>query len=315
MRTRPNIFGLEFLKKLQTAVEAFVILLLLWPEFIWAAACCGGGFASPTLISTDDKSILTTSLSYQQIVVNNIDTQGFWRKWPSVAQSSQIMRIEGGRIVADRWQVGVSTMMIQRTRNDQQFSGLGDIAGSLGYEFLPDWDYNPYRPKGLAFMQVTLPTGKSRAESEDGGLDSRGNGFWAFGLGSLLTKSWGRWDAFTLFEMHQSFSKSVSTSQFQGVIRPGRGGQVNVGGGYSWNSLRLGSSVAWIYEDPLVLTGSITSPGAIERYATLNFIVSYLFTDEWATSLSYSDQTVVGNPFNTSLSRGLSLQIQRRWAR
>lgn len=68
-------------------------------------------------------------------------------------------------------------------------------------------------------MQLTLPTGKSRADSEVGGLDSRGNGFWALGLGTLLTTTWAKFDSFASFEMHRFFGKEVSTSQFSGKLQ------------------------------------------------------------------------------------------------
>ncbi len=206
--------------------------------------------------------------------------------------------------------------MVQRTRMDSNYSGLGDVASMIGYEYLPDWDYNPYRPKGIGFLQITLPTGKSRADSEVGGLDSRGNGFWALGLGTLLTKTLGKWDVFSSLEVHRSFDKAVSNSQISGTLKPGLGGSLGVGGGFNFKDYRVGSSVTWNYEDPIDIdTSQSRISGATERYATAVLSASYLASDEWAGTLSYSDQTLFGSPVNTSLGRGLALQVQRRWGR
>lgn len=287
---------------------------ILAPQFSWAAACCGGGFAAPSIIVGDDKAQITTSYSFTEVAIDNVDSRGIWRKWDE-HQQVQTFRLEGAHIVSDRWQTGFTLPIVQRSRMNQNYSGLGDVSASLGYEYLPDWDYNPIRPKGIGYLQFTLPTGKSRAESEVGGLDSRGNGFWAVGLGTLLTKAIGRYDVFSSLEVHRSFAKGVSNSQIQGTLEPGFGGNFGIGGGYNLSSLRFGGSVTWTYEDPIDIRGNTSSNGLPERYATAVVSTSYLASDEWAGTLIYSDQTIFGTPVNTSLGKTVALTIQRRWGR
>ncbi len=295
-------------------LSSFLVSLLI-SENVFAAACCGGGFAAPSVIAGDDKALLTTSYAMTEVAVDNVDSQGIWRKWDE-HQKVQTFRIEGAHIFADRWQAGLAIPVIQRTHMDSNYSGLGDIASMIGYEYLPDWDYNPYRPKGIGFLQITLPTGKSRADSEVGGLDSRGNGFWALGLGTLLTKALGKWDVFSSLEVHRSFDKVVSNSQISGTLKPGLGGNLGVGGGFNSKDYRLGSSITLTYEDPIdIESNQSKTSGAAERYATAVLSASYLANDEWAGTLSYSDQTLFGSPVNTSLGRGIALQVQRRWGR
>lgn len=280
----------------------------------WAAACCGGGFAIPAIIAGDDKALLTTSYSYSEVVIDNVDSSGIWRKWDP-HQQVQTFRVEGAHLISDRWQAGGILPVIQRSRLGQSHSGLGDVSGSLAYEYLPDWDYNPYRPKGIGYLQATLPTGKSRAESEVGGLDSRGNGFAALGVGTLLTKIFGRWDAFTSFEVHRSFDKQVSNSQLSATLKPGFGGNFGLGGGYNTAAWRIGSSITWSYEDPVKIQGSSSLTWPLERYATAVVAVTYLANDAWAGTLSYADQTLFGSPVNTSLGRTIAFQLQRKWGR
>lgn len=281
-----------------------------------AAACCGGGFAAPSVIVGDDKAQITTSYSVVDVVVDNVDTQGVWRKWDS-HQQVQTFKVEGAHIFWDLYQAGFSIPIIQRSRESLSYSGLGDISTSLGYEYLPDWDYNPWRPKGIGFMQLTLPTGKSKADSEVGGLDSRGNGFWALGLGTLLTKTWTKFDSFASFEIHRSLGKQVSNSKFSVKLDPGYGGNMGFGFGYNAKDYRFGSSITWTYEDAVkTFSNSGTShDGSIERYTTGTLNASYMASDEWSGTISYSDQTLFGSPINTSLGKGVALQIQRRWGR
>lgn len=280
----------------------------------WAAACCGGGSTAPSIISSDDKAQLSTSYSYSEVVIDNVDTNGIWRSWDT-HQQIETFRIEAAHLISDLWQAGIAVPIIQRTRLDQKYSGLGDVTGTLGYEYLPDWDYNSYRPKGIGILQITLPTGKAKAESENGGLDSRGNGFLAISLGTLLTKSIRAWDLFSNFEIHRSFEKKVSSNQISGTLKPGYGGNFGLGIGYNTAQWRWGGSMTWMYEDPIKTQGVINNNGSIERYATGALSVSYLASSDWAGSMIYSDQTLFGSPVNTSLGKTLSLQLQKKWAR
>lgn len=294
---------------------AFIFsIILLSTGKVMAAACCGGGFASPSLISGDDRAQLTGSYNFTEIAVDNVDAKGIWRKWDS-HQKVQTLRLEGAHIFKDSWQAGFVLPIMQRTQLEQNSSGLGDVAGSVGYEYLPDWDYNPWRPKGIGFLQAVLPTGKARAESEVGGMDSRGNGFWAVGVGTLLTKSIQVFDLFSSIEIHRSFEKSIRTNQFDGTLVPGWGGNFSLGGGYNLKSWRLGGSLAWNYEDAVKWKENANNESSIERYATATASLSYMANDEWAGTFSYLDQTLIGSPVNTSLGRGVTLQMQRRWGR
>ena len=294
----------------------YVIGLSFFSLQAHAAACCGGGFAAPSLIAGDDKAQVSTSLSNTEVIIDNVDSQGVWTKWDT-HQTVRTFKIDGAHIISDLWQIGLSVPVIQRSHLEQSYSGLGDINTSLGYEYLPDWDYNPYRPKGLGYLQITLPTGKSKAESEVGGLDSRGQGFWAIGAGTLLTKTWSAWDAFVSADIHTSFSKKIKTSSLEAELKPGFGANWGGGFGYNQKDFRYGASLTWNYEDPVIATnqGQIIYAGAVERYATATMSLSYLANDEWSGSISYSDQTLFGDPVNTSLGRGAAVQIQRRWGR
>lgn len=296
-----------------------LLTLLFWSSFLChspqalAAACCGGGFAAPALIAGDDSAQITSSIGYTDVAVDNVDSQGLWRAREE-HQKVQTLRLEAATLIADRWQMGVAIPLIQRTYSGENSSGVGDVATTLGYEYLPDWDYNPYRPKGLGYAQITLPTGKSRAESENG-LDSRGQGFWAVGVGTLLTKAWHRWDAFVSLEGHRSFAKDFKNGNMDGTLKPGYGSTFGGGTGYNTAAWRFGGSLLWSYEDAVEISPAGWSQGSVERYATATLAASYIPTDEWTGTLSYSDQTIFGEPVNTSLGRSVNLQLQRRWGR
>lgn len=280
-----------------------------------AAACCGGGFAIPSLITGDDKAQLTTSYSYSKIHTD-VFSNGIWQRRSS-NDTSSVYKIEAAHIFADRYQAGFSLPIQTRTLDGAlggTSTGLGDVSGQLGYEYLPDWNYSPWRPRGIGFISLTLPTGKSIYESTTG-LDSRGRGFFALGIGTVLTKMWTRWDANASFEIHKSFDKVVSNSQNVGNIMPGNGNTISIGAGYNIGDLRLGSNLAWFQEDAINVDGVITSSGSEQRYAAASASANYLFKDNWSGAISYTDQTILGDPTNTALSQAVQISIQKRWLR
>lgn len=291
----------------------FACSLLFAPQ-AFAAACCGGSISMPAMISGDDRMQIGLSRA-DTFITDDVDTSGTWnaRREP---EKLSTWTLDAAHIFNDRWQVGASVPLVRRERAGRSSSGLGDLTANLGYEYLPDWDYNPLRPKGLAFLQLIAPTGNTAFESQDPlQLDARGRGFWALGAGTLLTKAWGPWDALASIAIHRSFKKKYSTPQSSGVLNPGWGGAVGVGGGYSYRSFRVGPSLTWNYEDPIDVTGPTPSKGGAQRFATAALNVTYSPVDEWGVTASAQDQRVFGRPSNTSLGRAVYLQVQYRLAR
>lgn len=313
------------MKQYLTTLSSLLVaaLLLVASKSVFAAACCGGGFASPSLIAGDDRAQLTTSASYSELAAD-VYTNGNWKKRDKT-ESNETYRIEGAHIFADRFQAGGSLPIIRRERDNETSTGLGDVNVSLGYEYLPDWDYNPWRPKGLGYLQIVVPTGKSIYESNDiYGLDSRGRGLWAFGAGTLLTKIIRKYDTFLSADIHRAFNKSVTTPGsagspgVSGTAKPGWGGNIGVGAGYNLADYRFGGALTWTYEDAVDFVAddpAQSSNGVLQRFTTASLSASYLASEEWAATATYSDQTLFGSPLNTSLSRTVMLQVQRRWSR
>ena len=274
----------------------------------FGAACCGGGLAAPALILGDDNAQLTASYAYSQVGAD-VGTDALWRK-REARELSETVKLEGAHIFADQWQAGFSVPILRRSLGSRSATGLGDLSANLGYEYLPDWDYNPWRPRALGYLQLTAPTGKSANEADaTSQLDSRGRGFWAVGLGTVLTKAWGRWDLFGNFDVHRSFPRRFDNSL---RLVPGFGGNLGFGGGVNFAALRFGAGLNWSYEDAV---RSNLAPGAPQRFATASLSAAYLLPREISGTLTYLDQTLFGHPLNTSLGRGVAFFLQKRWLR
>jgi hypothetical protein len=276
-----------------------------------AAACCGAGFTAPSIITSDDAAQIAISYQYAQIYAD-VNSKKKWRKRQS-KDVTQTFKIEGARLLSDRWQWGFSLPLQMRKReNRKAYTGAGDFTVQIAYEILPDWDYNPWRPRGIIYLAAIAPTGRSIYDSRDGsGLDARGRGFWGIGLGSALTKSWGTIDSSLLTEVHYSFSKKLTSQR----IKPSWGGTLNWGIGKSFGSWRLGINNAYTYEAPIDVEGTPQSQGVMQRFTSTSLVGSYLFDHNATLSLSYTDQTIFGSPINTALTRSVTLFYQKRWSR
>ena len=292
-----------------------ILIGILLPTAAFASACCGGNFSGPSLITGDDKAMISPSLSYGEIR-NDVEASGLWRKRDQ-PETIETFSLQASHVFWDRWQAGASASMIKRARQGETSSGLGDVMMNLGYEYLPDWDYHPIRPKGIGYLQLVIPTGKSIQESESlRQLDARGRGFWALGLGTMLTKNFSVWDVFSSWDLHRSFEKNYSNSQGSGKLKPGWGGAIGLGGGFHFGAYRLGTALVWNYEDPVdVDSATVASKGSPQRFVSTQASLSYAFENEWSASLQYNDQSLIGSPQNTTLTQSLLLEIQKRWLR
>jgi hypothetical protein len=278
----------------------------------------------------DSQSQLTQTFSYNQTIIDRVDSEGIW--YPSKTSSVLATYRIDYAYAFEQSQVGISIPIVQKQRATYYNSGIADTQLSLGYEFLPDWDYSWWRPKGVGFMQLILPTGKYNDSSEMGGADNLGQGFWGFALGTVFTKSISKWDLSTNVDVHHFLPRSTSTPYYSGEIQPGYGGHLGAGVGWNKKDFRIGSSVEWTKEQAMQLKANpseFSSDGAEENYATLFVSASYTPSNKSSNkltednnpfsnlsySLSVADQTLLGNPSNTSLGRTLSFSLQKRWLR
>ncbi|NUM59913.1 MAG: hypothetical protein HUU56_14835 [Bdellovibrionaceae bacterium] len=283
----------------------------------WAAACCGGSSSIPTMILSDDKAQVSSSYSFSRVDIDSVDNEGYWHRWDQHI-TTETVKLLGSHLLNDLWQVGFGIPIIKRVREQESFTGLGDINLNVGYEFLPEWDYHPIKPKGLMFFQATVPTGKTKMESENGGLDSTGNGLWSVGIGLVLTKVVKKFDLQFSWDWHHSFEKKFSNSSFSGTLTPGNGQNLSLGLGYNLESFRFGHTIVWTSEDPIKVSSTdpnFESPGYKESFATGTVSLSYLASEEYSHTLSYADQTWYGTPQNTSLTKSINYLLQKRWGR
>lgn len=301
---------------------AAVVAVWMPASLCLGAACCGGNATMPSILAGDDRSQLTVSAAAGVVDGEAQPDGSVAARSDNDYESSYLMRLDAATLIADRWQVGTTIPVIRRyrSRNGSPASaaGLGDISLNLGYEFLPEWTYSSWRPKGIAFVQGSLPTGGSVYDaSELYFLDSRGRGFFSLGAGTLFVKRFGSFDSLLLGEIHHSIPRTVQRSAGDARLTPGWGMSMVVGIGWSPGSgrLRLGVSATHAAEGQTVLSGAIQTISPATRSWISAVQASWLWDDDLTVTVVGSDNHLLGGARSTAMTRALTFLLQKRWPR
>ncbi|MBC7690625.1 MAG: hypothetical protein H7222_02560 [Methylotenera sp.] len=295
----------------------------LTPSSVHAAACCAGSGAAPSVISGDDVAQVSVSAA-RGTVIGDAPAEGLpvFRNG-ATSEVTEIYLLSGAILVADRWQVGAGVPILRHeaaAKSTGSSSGLGDIRLNGAYEFLPEWTYSAWKPRGFGFLQFTLPTGTSVYDTQSAGaVDALGKGFYSLGAGSLLVKRWSAWDTYAIPEVHFSFRRTFRNENAEQLqIGSGSGASVSWGVGMSpgEGNFRIGLRLQPLYESPKgVVSDGATSRSGHQLSWNTALEATYLVSTAWAINGMYVDQTLLGPAVNTTLSRTLALGLQRRWER
>lgn len=295
----------------------FLVFALSFYTKAYAASCCGGGASFPSLILSDDKAQLGFSAAFSKIIGDApLSGKAIFRS-PSDDEWIYTYTLDAASLITDRWQLGSTLPFVEKTRSTESdkasAKGMGDISVTTAYEFLPEFSYSKWKPRGFLYFKVMFPTGGSIYESTKlYAVDSRGTGLYTFSVGTFLIKSWGSWDS--------SFRLAISKPLDRSFSSPS-GDRITIRSGYEFNSAiavgysplqgdwRLGLSM-----NPfLVMTRDL---GTLDQLKwTTSFDISKMINRNWVSGISFSDQTLLGPARNSSLERSLSLFIRYKWER
>lgn len=315
-------------KRSKLSPQIFLVLTALFLNFssrAEAAACCAGNGAAPAILPGDEIAQVSVSVS-RGTVIGDAPARGIpiFRKNDS-SEVTETYLISGAHLLADRWQAGAQIPIIghgisSSTHSGVHSTGIGDIRLNTSYEILPEWTYSVWKPHGFAFLQLTLPTGKSIYDSQTlGAVDASGKGFYTLGPGGLFIKRWSKWDIFVLPEAHWTFSRKFESSS-SGITETGSGwgGSFALGIGVSPGSgdFRVGFRIQPVYESGKNVSSSGTSQRTSYQLSWNTALeATYLIDTVWSLNAQYTDQTLLGPAVNTTLSRTFALGILHRWER
>lgn len=285
-----------------------------------AAPCCAGSSSSASLILGDERVKMQASVSHGSVVADSPVRGLPTFRDEGTSEETQTLRLAGSHILGDRFQLGGSLSVLRhetsRQGSQSSQSSFGDVSANFGYEFLPEWDYSEWKPRGFAFLGLTLPTGKSIYESDAlHAVDVSGEGFTAISLGTAFVKRFRAWDASFVSTLSLPFARDFETLR----IDPTVGVDLILDVGYSFAGwYRAGVFLEPVYQGTKTArdleSGSESKSASQLRWNT-GLGLTRLTSDDWAFTLTYIDQTLVGPTRNTTLSRSASFSVTKRLLR
>ena len=298
----------------------YSFLLFFFTFRIFAASCCGGGANFPGLITGDYKSQFVSSINHSSIIGHtNSNKESIFHSKDN-NERSQTLKLTGTMQVSDLWQAGLSLPIVRksfnRPGNTNTHSGLGDIELHGAYEFLPEYSYSSWRPRGFLFVSATLPTAPS-INDPDVILEverARGQGFMVLKSGFSFFKVLGNWDFQLLGQLEKPFARTFQTKGSSIQKHPGLGwsalasfGHSPFGGDFRWGMAFAPSSKAAVRNSE----NTLLSDSQFVWDTTLS--LSYLVNFDWSVNFNYTDQTILGPSKNATLSRSSALSIMKKW--
>jgi hypothetical protein len=297
-----------------------LIALLLFSKNLLAASCCGGGANFPALITGDYKAQLSTSITNTSVVGHTTQDNKAIFHADDNNESSRILKIIGSYQVSDFWQVGAGLPIVSRKINrpsrDAATHGIGDVSLHTAYEFLPEFGYSEWKPRGFLFAQILFPTAPS-IHKKDVILSpesARGQGFTTLSTGFSFFKIKGNWDFQWMGQLDTPIAREFDLANGSLKKHKGAGWSSLLAFGHSpaGGDWRLGMGLA------PKSTGALRNDNgrilADSQFVwDTSFSLSYLYSFLWSINATYTDQTIMGPSRNAPLSRTVSVLFQRRW--
>lgn len=279
----------------------------------YPAACCGGSSSLPTLITGDYKGQVVLNAS-NAAVTHDSSEQGTLRKrGANNKEVIETLSLSGAYLVSSYWQVGATLpvrMNSHMTPNrEERTVGIGDPKLQLAYEFLPEYGYSWWRPKGFLFLEQSFALSNSTYDaSKPLRSDSLGNGLYTTALGASFIKTIQSFDLLFMSEIHQGVKRDFELSGSQFSVLPRLGFSALLGAGLSpfAGNLRIGATLLYSREGERVIRGTINNISTPLYFAELGINVSYLYQN-WSFQASYRDQTYLSVASNTPLTKSLGL--------
>jgi len=297
-------------------IISFLIAFTFFTHAAYSASCCGGSSALPTLITADDKAIFNIGVSHSKVMAD-VNNQVVFRTDQN-NETKQTYSFSGAYQFSEYAQIGGGFNIQSKQREvvtgqEESSSGLGDLFLNSAYEFMPEFYYSKYKPRGLVFLELTLPTARSIHDHQKRlNTDARGSGFYTASPGLLFLKAYRTYDYLVAPKVTFYNPRTFETSSGEEVkISPKPTYQLLTGLGYNLakSPTRFGASLAYTYKGGK--SGEYSANN--EYYFDLSLSASYMFASKISTSLTYSDQTIFGPVKNTTLSRTIAFSLQKKF--
>lgn len=293
------------------------IFCLIFSLEVMGAACCGGGVALPSLITGDYRAQLILNMSNSAVTHSANDKHQITKRSGENQEVVETMSLSGAYLISPYLQVGGTLPYKHNTHRlenrEEKSSGIGDLGLSAAYEFLPEFSYSLWKPRGHIFLKQVFPTSNSTYDSNSPlRTDIMGNGFYTTSLGLSFIKSITWLDFVLMGAAHYKAPRTFysENQRYRVTPRPGFSGLFAIGISPFYGNFRLGSSLAYSREGKIKITGDFASESEKSYYYEVGLSLSYLVND-YSIGLAYTDQAYLGESSNTNLTKTLALNLIR----
>jgi len=292
-----------------------LVFLAAIQSLTFAASCCGGGAGSSSIVTSDDRA--KVYFNYKNTAyVYDVDTSGeVTKRTINESEVLETFRVGGAYLFDNYIQLALSSTISKVTKDNslinESSTSLSDTNVSVGYEFLKEKYFSYWKPRGFVYFAQTIPTGRSKYESNKPlQTDVTGGGFNRSTVG------------LTFFKLLKEFDLTLNTSlsyymkrKFSDVeVYRYPTSEIAIAGGYSpkMGMWRFGSAISFKYDghSELQFNDGIKTNSKNLFLTNLDFSVNYM-PDSISYTLIYTDQTLLNSNRNTSLERALSLNLSK----
>lgn len=292
------------------AIKALVLISLINFNTL-AASCCGGGGSMPNIITGDNRGqlgIVTSNSSYTHYADEESKIS---KRYNDNKETSETLTLSGAYLISELWQTGMSVPFKYNTHqtntSSENSTGLGDIRIQAAHEFMPEYSFSYWRPRGFIFVEQFIPTSKSTySASKPLRTDAMGKGFFTTALGFSFNKLISYYDYNFLAEYHYSFKRKFDDVEV--TPKGGVSSLISLGVSPYLGNFRMGTSLMYSNEFSTKVEGQVNSKSNNRYLYEVGVNASYSY-DEYSISLNYSDQTFLGTASNTTLSKTIGISL------
>jgi hypothetical protein len=289
-------------------INLFIALLI--SQKLFAASCCGGGSSSSMIITSDNRREISLGFS-ARTDIGQTDQNG-WSTFNNdqIIDSRSNFNLQYGEQLAENFQLGLKTSIaekhVKKSGKNEKTQGFTDLELQTTYEYLPEYTYHPYKPRGFLYTKLSIPLSKSIYNSQSSILsDVRGSGLYSASLGNFFMK---KFDLITLkvgLDFTRSLAKKFSEFKIYGFNRY----TLPLGIAYAFNQsdYSLGFTNTFSYTEQKKFRGNNLSNSHFERFWDSNIFLNYSPNRQMIYGISYSDSSLFGESINSPLYRSVAL--------
>lgn len=279
----------------------------------YASSCCGQSSSSYTILFLGQKSALNLGTGLTQVEGRVLSGSNDFYIWGQEKKAyKKRLSLDFAYSVSSRHQVFSKLSFFKNTYEDSFGSSndnsMSDMALGYSYEILPEYTYSKWKPVVYLSSFINLPFGVSAYDSSSlsEGAGVTGHNQFGAGLGVSARKVFYPFTVLAQVKVVRLFSDTINNLKVSGFYDGSASFLLSyaskIGG------LGFSSGVTWSYLSQKKFTDGRSSSDSSDS-VTLLISAQKVLSDELSVSLSYSDQTILGTPQNTLLSKVYSLNL------